>query len=62
MTDEEKYLKSLIKINDADIREMCVTGIELMILKEDDIKYMCDSRMSKTSVMLYYHNKIREMR
>ena len=61
MNEEEKRLKSLIKTKDAEHREMCICGIELMILKDDDIRYIIDEKNDITEVRLYYHKKIMEM-
>ena len=43
-----------------EIREMCIAGIELLILNEDDISYMCDARNSLADVRYYYHCKLME--
>lgn len=61
MPEDEKRLKSLIKTKDAERREMCICGIELMILSEDDISYIIDERNDITEVRLFYHKKIMEM-
>lgn len=61
MDEEEKKLRSFIKTKDAEIREMCIAGIQLCILKEDDIKYMCDTRNDITEIRFYYHQKIMNM-
>ena len=60
MTEEERRLKALVRTRDSERREMCIAGIELKILSDDDIAYICDMRNSIVDVRYFYRCKIME--